>query len=122
MGNKPHRLSRLTFKEIRKSTQKEITKQQENSIRKTHTRTTNIKPFNHVTAQTMLQHFKNNIEHMHLKIKPHHSKRTTPGSVDAESPTTMKNFHRSKKGENVSQQVNVQKSMDMWRKYYRRAA
>ena len=122
MGNKPHRLSRLTFKEIRRSTQKEITKKQEQSIRKTHTRTTHIKPFNHTTAKTMLKHFKNNVEHMHLKTKAHHSKRTTPGSLDAESPTTMKNYHRSEKSHNITQEANIQKSMDLWRKYYRRAA
>lgn len=49
--------------------------------------------FNHNLAKQMLADWKNVVEHVHLKNKPHHGKRTSPGSVDVENPKLITGHH-----------------------------
>ncbi|MCH9617817.1 MAG: hypothetical protein SP4CHLAM5_11600 [Chlamydiia bacterium] len=123
MGNKPHRNKKLMKKALRKAAQIDTSKK--NSPKKYH-HLFDLKPFHQNTAKEMLYNWKKEVEHIHLKNKPHHHKRTTPGSVDAENPLTISGHSINDKTMKTGLKTDIQKAADMGRKYlgyhYKKAA
>ena len=118
MGNKPNRIKKMKNKALRKFSQIDVSKPSKTAM--TWNKIASLKPFNHNNAKEMLRNYKQEIEHVHLKNKPHHHKRTTPGALDAENPHTLtghENNHRMKK---TWQKGCTQKSADLSKKYFKR--
>jgi len=118
MGNKPHRNKKLQLKALRKFSHlnsKEVTSPSLKTIKTVFS----LKPFNQTNAKEMLKFFKSEVEHIHLKIKPHHHKRTTPGSVDPEKPQTITGHHNQDKMMKIFHKGDLVKSADLAKKYFR---
>ncbi|MCH9811877.1 hypothetical protein K0U07_03825 [bacterium] len=112
---KPHRMKKLTKKAMRKASNTTSSSYENHSYYNSFS----IKPFNKERAKEMLRSWKKDQEHMHLKIKPHHHKRTTPGSVDAENPLTVSGHSIDDKTMRTKTKRNTQKSLDLARKEQR---
>ncbi|MCH9621605.1 MAG: hypothetical protein S4CHLAM20_10290 [Chlamydiia bacterium] len=117
MGNKPNRLKKLKNKALRKFSQIDVKKDKYKNT--TFQRIYDIKPFNAQNAKEMLKDFKKQVEHVHLKNKPHHHKRTTPGSMDAENPYTKTGHENMNKTMKTWQKGSTQKSSDLSKKYFK---
>lgn len=120
MGNKPHRIKKLQQKALRKAAQLDVSKNRNKEAYKAHM-VSNLKPFNMTTAKEMLMFFKKDIQHIHLKHKPHHSKRTTPGSVDAENPQVMTGHDIHDRSMKKWHAGDTQKSADFGRKHFQQS-
>ena len=108
---KPHRLKKLTKKAVR---QARVTTNNYSESENYHNYLS-LKPFNYQMAKEMILSWKKEREHMHLKIKPHHHKRTTPGSLDAENPLTISGHSIDNKTIKTKNKRNTQKSLDQAR-------
>ena len=107
MGNKPHKIKHLQNKALRKFTQ--IDESASAAVKKTHEMKSSIKNVNTKNAEIMVKDFKKTNEHKHLKQKPHHHKRTTPGSVDAENPKVITGHEIKDKDLKKSNKASTQK-------------
>lgn len=125
MSGKPHRIKKLQQKELRKAAQVETSKKNRYT-KKDSENLFDLKPFHLEKAKDMLYSWKKEVEHIHLKNKPHHHKRTTPGSVDAENPLTISGHSINNKFMKKEKKSDIQKASDIGRKYlhnnYKRAA
>lgn len=117
MGNKPHRLKKMKMKALRKFSKIDVSKKATHETIKTHNNMLLLKPFNKKTASEMLKAYKKTIEHIHLKNKPHHHKRTTPGTVDEEAPQTIIRHHNIDKSMKKWHKGDIQKSAEIGRKF-----
>jgi hypothetical protein len=118
MSNKPHRNKKIMKKALRKAAQVDTLKKS-TATKGTPVNLFQLKPFNPETARDMLHSWKTEVEHIHLKNKPHHHKRTTPGSVDAENPLTISGHSINDKSMKTHQKTDIQKSNDLARKFLR---
>jgi len=105
-------------KALRKFSQIDVSK--DKSMPKVVQRIENIRPFNFNNAKMMIQSFKKEVEHIHLKHKPHHHKRTSPGSLDSDNPHTMTGHENMDKTMRVWKKAAAQKSSDLSKKYFKR--
>ena len=112
---KPHRMKKLAEKAQRQAS----TRPSGYAEGETSYTSFSLKPFHAETAKEMLLYWKKEQEHFHLKIKPHHHKRTTPGSVDAENPLTISGHSIADKTMRTKNKGTTQKSCDQNRKYQR---
>lgn len=114
MGNKPNRIKKMKNKALRRFSQVSLNTEKASTMSKM----SSIKPFNFSNAKMMIQNFKKEVEHVHLKNKPHHHKRTTPGSVDADNPMTKTGHETIDKTMKNWQKKATQKSSDLSKKYF----
>lgn len=112
---KPHRMKKLSKKAQRRASNTHSSYEGKEMDYNTYS----LKPFHAETAKEILLYWKKEREHMHLKIKPHHHKRTTPGSVDAENPLTISGHSIDDKSMKTKKKRNTQKSFDQNQKYQR---
>jgi hypothetical protein len=117
MGNKPHRVKKLQMKALRQFSQIDISKKSDKEAVKIDSSCKFLKSFNKANAIVMLRDWKKTVEHVHLKNKPHHSKRSTPGSVDEQNPEVISNYKNKSKAIKIFHKGDIVKSNDLGRKY-----
>jgi hypothetical protein len=119
MGNKPHRTKKIQMKALRQFSQIDISTKKDKEAIKVDSSCKFLKSFHKKIAIEMLRDWKKTVEHVHLKNKPHHSKRTTPGSVDAQNPEVITGNHNIDKRTKLFHKGDIVKSADLGRKYLR---
>ncbi len=118
MGNKPHRVKKMQQKALKKFSQVDLARNQNNKT-VTITQVADLKPFNAGLAKETLSLFKKDITHIYLTHKPHASKRTTPGDVDKQVPRIMNSRTFEDKNKKKWQKSGLQKSTDNARKHFK---